>query len=447
MALSDIVNVVITSNSRGVTRASFGVPMVVAYHTNWYDAYKLYSLGSFKADMVADGFTAYDPAYRAVQALASSSPKVRNAVVGRLTTAFTQQFTMTMTTAATEEGKEIEFAVISPDGTETDIAYTVLAAATTTTVATAVALLLDAIVDLTSLSAIAVITNDADNAGEMFYVTGYDNTLFDFEDTTADSSLATEIAAIHAGYPGTYGLVLADPESKARVTAIAAGNETDERIFGYTTSETSVGDPASTTDVFYTLKAALYYRTFGMYSEDQGSYAAAAWMGSRFPYAPGSQTWAYKGLSGVTVDVLSAAFTAAIEGKNGNYYTEQGTAFTTNGKMAAGEWIDAIRGRDWYVARLRERVVGLLVNAPKVPFDQKGAESVGAQVDAQNKEGIAATYIAEDPAPIVTVPDVTDLTQVSAADKIARTLPGVGFEFTLAGAIHIVDPINGVIKV
>jgi hypothetical protein len=448
MALSDIVNVVITSNSRGVSRASFGVPMVVGYHTNWYDTTRLYSLGSFKADMVADGFTVYDPIFRAVQALASSSPKVKNAVVGRLTTAYTQQFTLTMQTAATEEGKVIEFTVISPDGTETDISYTVLAGATTTTVATAVAALLNAITDLTAAGAVAVITCDADNTGEMFYVTGYDNTLFDFEDTTADSSLSTEITAINAAYPNTYGLILADPNSKARVSAIAANYETEEKIFGYTTAETACGDVASTTDVMYTLKAADYFRTYGIYSEDQDGYAAAAWMGSRFPYDAGSQTWAYKGLSGVTVDTLTSAFTAAIAGKNGNYYTTDGGLNTTkDGKMASGEWIDAIRGKDWLTARLKERIFGLLANAPKVPFTQKGAESIGAAVDAQLKEGIGQGYLAADPEPIVTVPDVTDTSEVSEANKIARTLPGVSFEATLAGAIHIVDPLNGVLKV
>jgi hypothetical protein len=448
MALSDIVNVIITSNSRGVSRASFGVPMVVAYHTNWYDTYKLYSLGSYAADMVSDGFTTYDPAYRAVAALARNTPKVKNAIVGRLTTTFTQQFTLTVQTAATEEGKVITFTVVSPNGTETDISYTVLAAATTTTVATAVAALINAITNLTSASAVAVITTDADNTGEHFYVKDYDNSLLWFEDTTADSNLAAEVAAINAAYPNTYGLILADCESKARVTALAAGTETQERIFGYTTAETAVGDPSSTTDVFYALKAALYFRTYGIYSESQGTYAAATWMGNRFPINPGNSTWAYKPLSGVTVDVLTSAFVAAIEGKNGNYYTEDGGLATTKtGKMAAGEWIDTIRGRDWLTARLRERIFGRLANSPKVPFTQPGAESIGADVDAQLKEGIAEQYLAADPEPIVTVPDVTDTSQVSAANKIARTLPGVSFEATLAGAIHIVDPLNGVISV
>ncbi len=112
--------------------------------------------------------------------------------------------------------------------------------------------------------------------------------------------------------------------------------------------------------------------------------------------------------------------------------------------MASGEWIDAIRGRDWLVARLRERIVLHLQNAPKIPYTQTGAESLGNDVDAQLKEGIGQGYLASEPEYIVTVPDVST---ISDADKIARTLPDISFEATLAGAIHIVDPLNGVLKV
>jgi hypothetical protein len=446
MALSDIVNVVITSNSRGVTRASFGVAAVYGYHTNWYDVYKSYSLGTVGPDLVADGFTTYDPIYRACTALARNTPKSNNVIVGRLTTAFTQQFTLTVLTAATEEGKVITFTVVSPDGTTTDISYTVLAAATTTTVAAALALLITAVADLTSASVVAVITTDADNAGEMFYVTGLDEDLLTFADTTADSNLAAEIGAIQTKYPNTYGTILADPNSSARVTAIAAMTETQERIFGYTTHDAAVGDGASTTDIFYTLNASSYFRTFGMYSADQGTYAAAVWMGNRFPIDAGSSTWAFKPLSGVAVDSLSSSFTTAIKGKKGNYYVDPGSGSgnTFWGYMASGEWIDAIRGRDWLVARLRERIVGHLQNAPKIPFTQPGAESLGNDVDAQIKEGIGQTYLSGDAGYTVTVPDVST---VSDANKIARTLPDISFEATLAGAIHIVDPLNGVLKV
>lgn len=447
MGLESIVNVVITSNNLGVSRASFGVPKVLGYHTKWYDTYKIYSLGTIIQDLVADGFTAYDPVYRACTALARNTPKPKTVVVGRLKTAFTQQFKITILSAAVEVGRTLSFTVISPSGATTLISYVVQAGDTDALIATAIAALVTAITNLTAASALAVITVDADNAGEMWYLSGFDINMMGFEETTADSSLATENAVIDTTYKDTYGVILADPNSKARITVLAAAIETQERILGYTTHDTEVGNGASTTDMMYTLKASAYLRTYGIYTTEQGTYAAATWMGSRFPVDPGASTWAYKTLSGVAAETLPTGWQTAIAGKNGNYYdTEMGTI---DGKMAGGEWIDVIRGRDWFTARLRERIAILLKNAPKVPFTQKGAESVGKEVDAQIKEGIAKTYLSEDndPAYTVTVPDVTDPAQVSAANKQARTLPGVKFECYLAGAIHVVDPLNGVIRV
>jgi hypothetical protein len=419
--------------------------MVIGYHQNWFDDYRRYSLGTIGPDLIADGFTTFDPIYRAATAAARNTPKGSRITIGRLKTAFSQSFTIEVESDAAEEGKVLAFTLISPDGTSTSISYTVQPADTTTLIAAAIAALIDAVTDISATSATSTITATADNAGEMFYITGLPIKFLTYTDTTADSSLASEETAIYAEYPKTYGLLLADCPSNARVTALAASIETQERIQGYTTMDTDVGDSTSTTDVMYALKAAQYFRTFGLYSGDQPAYGASTWMGNRFPIDPGSSTWAYKPLSGVTVDDLPAAFQDAVAGKNGNYYVEiAGAAVTIDGKMAAGEWIDIIRGRDWLSARLRERIFGLLINAPKIPFTDKGIGVITSAVEAQLKEGIKNDYLAADPEPIVTAPAAAD---VSDADKIARTLPDVNFEATLAGAIHIVDPLNGVLKV
>ena len=449
MAYSDIVNVVITSTSVGVTQRSFGIPQVIGYHTNWMDTYRVYSLGTISADLIADGFTVYDPIYRACTAIGRNTPKTKQVVVGRLLTAFDQTFELTVKAAAAEEDRVLAFNVISPAGATTSISYTVQSGDTTTDIATAVAALITAITDITSTSALAVISCAADNSGEMWYLDSLDIDMFDFVETTADSNLVTEESTIYTAYSDTYGLLLADPNSNARVTALAAAIETQERVLGYTTHDTLVGDGTSTTDVFYTLNAASYYQTYGIYSTDQDAYAAACWMGSVFPIAPGATTWAYKTLPGVTADSLSTTFKAAVEAKSGNYYDSD--LGTVDGKMAAGEWIDIIRGRDWTTARLRTRIGTLIKSASeagrKIPFNQKGADAVGKEVQAQMNEGVAATYFTDDPEPIVTVPDVNDTSQITDINRQARTLPGVSFEARLAGAIQIVDPLNGIISV
>ena len=117
--------------------------------------------------------------------------------------------------------------------------------------------------------------------------------------------------------------------------------------------------------------------------------------------------------------------------------------------MASGEFIDVIRGRDWLTARLRERIFGLLINARKVPFTNAGIDQVTSEVSAQLTEGIGAGYLSPDNLEGQDVPFVVTAPtaqEVSKADKIARLLPNVAFEATLAGAIHAVQ-INGSIQV
>ena len=452
MALSDIVQVTITSNSRGISRVGFGTPLVVGVTTHIPGLTKLYTLGTAAIDLVTDGFGTNDPIYLAVTALARNTPKPRQVIVGKLLTDFDQTFDLEVKTIIALGGELFEFTITAPDGTVTTITYTATAADTETVIAAALSSQITAITDLTSTPTAGVMAVVADNSSEMFFVDGLDVTIMDFEETTLDSSLVADVAAITASNPDWYGLILADPNSQARVTVLANSVETQEKIFGYTTHDTAVGDPASTTDVMFALNALTLFRTYGIYSGDQGAYAAATWMGNRFPSDPGSSTWAFKPLSGVTVDVLETSFSAAIIAKSGNTYeTIAGLTVTQNGTMASGEFIDVIRGRDWLTQRLRERIFGLLANADKVPFTNGGIQQAKTQVEAQLLEGINATYLSPDPitgvagepAFIVTAPNASE---VSSADKIARLLPDVAFTAGLAGAVHAVQ-INGVIAV
>ncbi len=455
MALEDIVQVTITSSGRGVSRKGFGIPLVVAKHTNFPGLFKQYNLGTAVADMLVDGFTTFDPATRAVSALARNTPKPSKVIVGKLLTDFDQKFDIEVKVIVAVGGELYEFDFVSPDGTVTTISYTAIAADTETIIATALELQIEAVADITSSSAAGVISVVADVSNEMFLVKGLDVTILDFEETTIDSNLAAEVTAIGAQNDDWYGLILADPQSAARITALANYVETQEKIFGATTHDTAVGDPVSTTDIAFLLNAAQLFRTFLIYSGDQGQQAAATWMGNGFPFDPGSQTWAYKPLSGVVADLLPSGFQTSCDTKSCNFYISIAGSPVTNGgdatggRMAAGEFIDVIRGRDWLTARLRERIFGLLINARKVPFTQGGIDQVVNEVEAQMTEGISAGYLSpdvpegQDKPYIVTAPLISE---VSKANKTARLLPDVAFEATLAGAIHAVQ-INGAIQV
>lgn len=436
MSLSSIVNITISSNSRGVSRKSFGVPLVIGQHAAWPELYREYSLGTALSSLVTDGIVVGSPIYKQVESLASNTPKPEKVIVGRLAASYSQIFKLTVK-AAVETGTVYSFDLRAPNGgAVTTISYTAVALDTPTLVGAALNALVTAVSGLTSTATAGVLTVKVDDDNKMWQVEGLDVRLMGFEDTTADSSLVTNLTSIQAAYPDFYGVLLADCQSKARITALAAWAETQEVIFGATSFDTENLTTGTTTSVMYALNAAKYFRTFVIYSGDQTKRAAACWIGSRFAIAPGASTWAYKALSGVTRDKLTDAQIAAIKASSGNYYVEiAGVSVTLDGKTAAGEWIDVIRGRDWLKVRMQERVFGDLVNSPKIPYTNKGAGVIATDVEAQLAEGVGATYLSDTPEPFVTYPDVST---VSTANKNARLLPDVYFEATLAGAIHAV---------
>jgi hypothetical protein len=423
---------------------------VVAKHNNTPGLTKEYNLGTALADMVTDGFTTYDPAYRAVNALASNTPKPRKVIVGKLLTDFNQTFDITVKTVTALGGEVYSFDVVSPAGLVTAVSVTADPADDEDAIAGDLQTAITAITGITATVLANVVSCSADNASEHWYVTGLDQNIMDFEDDTPDSGLAAEIGNIAAENNDWYEITLADAQSDARVTVVATYVETLEKIFGATSANTNILDSGSTTDIGYTLNASGRLRSFVLYSQDQIGYGASNWAGGRLPLDPGSQTWAYKGLSGVLADNLQNSQSSAALAKKSNIYTTiAGLGVTQNGTMAGGEFIDVIRGRDWLTQRLREDIFGLLANAPKVPFTDGGIDQVVSIVESVLVEGINVGYLSpdipegQDKAYIITAPTAAE---VSATDKANRLLPDVDFTAVLAGAIHTIQ-INGSIQV
>ena len=435
MSLETIVNVTISSQTRGVTRKGFGVALIAGYHTLYGARVREYS---DLAGLTADGFTTFSPIYRAALALRSGTNKVPKFKVGRRALATSQVIWVTPT--VTLVGEVLTIKVTFPDGTSTTLSRTNLVAETVATLSTAWAALLNALAASTATDDTTRVTFNSTTAGSLFYLEEVYG--FDLYDKSADPGIATDLAAITAADGDWYGLLL-DSNSEAEVNAASTVTEAQERLFGYATGDATArnGTAGGVMDDRF---LAQVFRTFGIFSENTSGYAAARAMGECFPLDPGSETWKFKSLSGVTASILTASQESAIEGKNGNHYQiVAGLGILQQGVVHSGEFIDVVRGRDWLVARLRERVYGLLANARKVPFTDAGVDMVRNVVLAQLREGIGAGLLAASPEPVVTVPLVAD---VSTADKAARLLPDVEFSATLAGAIHAVE-INGVISV
>lgn len=262
---------------------------------------------------------------------------------------------------------------------------------------------------------------------------------------SGDADVATSLNAIANENNSWYGL-LVDQAMASDFDDIAAWVETNKKIFIFWTTDANTPDGTKTTDPASVLKTAGYDRSaviFHTAPSTGNDYPDAAWMGEGFPYDPGTSTWAYKTLKGVTPDSITGAKESALQGKNCNYYSEVGGVnITQEGKVASGEWIDIIIGTDWIEARLREAVYSAFVNNRKIPYDNSGITLIEGLVKGVLNQAAAAGILQADSI-VVTVPRSADIPQ---DDKRTRRLPDVKFTALYQGAIHRTT-INGTISV
>src|SRR3972149_2236792 len=84
MSLADIVSVSISTATVVPSRVGFGTPLIFDFHTRFAELARVYTS---LAGMVADGFLTTDGAHRMATKIFSQNPKVKQVIVGRMTTA------------------------------------------------------------------------------------------------------------------------------------------------------------------------------------------------------------------------------------------------------------------------------------------------------------------------------------------------------------------------
>jgi len=537
MSLSDIVDVDITRVSGAVTQESFSTPLILAYHTRWTSD-RVRSYASL-TEMVDDGFTPDDAAYKIAAAIWSQPNPPAAVKVGRRSNAFTQ------TVRLTPEASNSTPYTVELDGLEAT--YTSDATATVAEICTGLVAALAALADVDAILATGgassaspqtlsgasldgvlgyralspsrritlVLSNHADwdattatitgkdangdtitedltipNGGNATLTTtklfarvtsvtipaqsgtggtftvgvaapmtasndtthvtltapaglivGVEVTAGDLlvEDRTSNPGLAADLTAIRAEDDDFYALLL-DSNSSAEILALAAIVEaaSTKKLLVAQSADTACLDADSITDVMYSARDADYFRTAIIYHPTIGlNFAAAAWIGNALAYAPGTITWKFRELVGISSYSLTSAERAAVLAKRGNLIeTVAGRSITCDGKVAGGEWIDVIHGLDWLRARIGERVFGVLVGAVdgKIPYTDAGVNLIHTEVRAQLKEAENAAVLAE--GWTTSVPTVASL---SSAQRASRVLPSVAFNARVAGAIHAVN--------
>jgi hypothetical protein len=424
--LTDIIDIQISRETAAVAQTNFNVPLFVGSFLNFKERARTYS--SIKA--VAEDFATTSNVYIAAQNLFGQTLTPANVVIGR-------RQVPGATVNVTQVAASTTYTLTISDVVFT---YTSQALDTGTEIITG----LKTTYDVTPVTGVTFVDN---LDGTATITSTVDWSLKATPNMSVAAQPATEswsdaINAIQATDDTWYAVAI-ESHLLVDILAVAGNIEAKKKIYGLSSADLDVKTTV-TTDVFSQLQALGYQRTFGIWSADAAKYPEASWIGYQLQEQPGSNTWAYKTLTGFAVSSLSDTESKNIQAKNGNTYERiAGRNTTVGGKMFGGEWIDVMVFVDWLEQRMKERLWFRMSNSKKIPYTAAGAAIIEAEIRAQLNDGIRAGGLAENPAPIVRVPDVLS---VSANLRAQRIFEGIEFEARLAGAIHFVK-IRGTVSV
>ncbi len=425
MSLKDIVNVQISRETKQVSRKSFGIPLILGTHKAFTSLVQTFS----SLEEVGLVFTTTDKVYIAAAAFFSQSPSILKLKVARRATS--DVTTVAVSTVANSTAYSITlngtvFTFTSDSSaTAIEIAAGLVAAINAGSVPVTAAAVGDGTYTLTADVASVPYSVKLDSRQTATFSTS--------------GTIAADIDAISVEDSEWYALVCTS-RTDADIQSIALKIETMQKIYVSTTGDANVVNTSVSSDTTTTaaiLKASGAARTsliFSAYSATQ--FPECALLGKILPLDPGSWTAQFKTLAGITVDVPTSTQRTNALGKNVSIYTEVGgVSIVEGGKVCEGEYLDVIVFIDYLQARITEKIYAVLVNQPKVPFTDAGIALIQSEINSVLQDGVSLGGLTTSPPYTITVPKASD---VSVADKGARTLNNVKFSATLAGAIHAV---------
>ncbi len=437
------VEVIITRETAALTQAGFGLPLIVDT-----GGAKDYAECASLAEVAAAGFAASTDVYKIATAIFAQSPSPPLVAVvgvakspvqqatGNIVAASDAKFSVTATAGGTYDG-------VAGNGWEVVLVNE----------GDALLAVLNASAKKITVDLGGATRTAAEIVAEINGLNGFGAAVEEAGDFTIASDVGKSVilAGGSGGLLATLDQLIETRDNWYFLLTTEQGAEEIEELGGWAAANKKLyfACPDETVeDVIDLAETLASDRTVLIYHDDSESYPDAAWVGRCAPELPGSITWKFKTLDGITPADVTTTDISDLHAANVNTYVQKyGVRQTSEGKVTSGEYIDVIRGQDWVEARLAEGISRLLFVSPKVPYDVRGISLVLAEVEAVMQQAVANGVIAvdEDGNGIyeVSAPDIAD---ISANDKANRHLPDVKFEFTLAGAVHTVT-VRGVIRV
>jgi hypothetical protein len=470
MSLDQIITVNITRDATTISQVGFGTANLVGYFPTSIFSERSRTFSTLQG-LKDVGFKVSDPVYGMASNLLAQNPSPSEFKVGRRVGAPQQILEITPTnlevgsvhTVTVSGFKDTVFA--DRESVTDEVSYTTILNDTATLICDG---LRAAFAALNSASGQAGDWDDAGTATLTITAKNTDNTmdglLFNVtyvadgvpvgvDDNTVNPSvkIATDLGDINTYDNDWYALAI-DSNSGDEITGGATAEEgaadwveSNTKIMVCQTQDVDVAnDEADVTSVAYVLQNTGYDRTMLFFHRGNMDRVDTAMLGVALPADPGSLNWGFQDLASVSaqdltesqMSTLMGTIASPTGGKNVNTLTAlAGVNVTRYGRVSSGEWIDNIRYTDFLAARIQERVYGVLISNPKVPYTDSGIALVKNEILAQLDHGIGVGALSEDPPPTCTVPRASD---VSAANKANRLLDDVTFRATLAGAVNYV---------
>lgn len=447
-ALSNYVTLTITQTSVGITRAGFGVPMILSYTASFVERLRFYT---DIAGVATDFPTTTSAEYRAAQAIFAQVPKPAQIAIGRSAlkptlvmqlSAVTPTANVSHTYGLTVGGKGFAETALTftSDGTPTDAEWATLAVAALNGVTGK---------NYTAAGASSPVTITATNPGDFFYVQVANPSTQKVKYTHADPGIATDLANISIEQPAWYALITL-ANSKAYAIGAADWIENANRIYFAESCDTdSIVVATGGLELIDQIRANSYKRTAGMYHPHAGQMLCAALFGRCLPLDPGSVTFFGKTLSLVTsfsAHMQPTHRANLVAKRAGGYEVVDGTGLsvtfgTSTGDVATG-FLDVRRNLDFLQDDMTKAVFGAIVGNNIVPYTDRGIAIIENEVRNSLTRCFRLGILAAPPARAdVTVPTAAS---IDATTKATRRLPNVRFTAVTSGAIHSVDIVGQV---
>lgn len=436
------VQVVITRETRAVTQAGFGLPLIVDT-----DGAVAYALCQSLDDVVAAGFDSATEVYKIVAKLFAQSPRPPAVAVAGVETTVAQAEVV-----LTSDGGGIVTITATPGGVYDGLAGNGWIARVVNEGDAGLAVSLNPLAKWIVINLGGSTASDDEIAAAFAGVTGWGAISASAGDFTvlADTGLeaVTEDGAGGVGAAlseltqtrNDWYFLLCPDQDAATVDELAAWAAANRKL--YFVSMTKAGfDALSPETLEYDRAVVLVHQNAAT------EYPAEAWVGRCAPQPAGSITWKFKTLSGVTASGYTVDQVTSITGSGGNVIVSQGGILhTTDGTTLHGDFIDIIRCQDYLEASIQESVFRLLTTATKIPYTDAGIAQVVSAIETVMMQAVSHGIIATSSGvPLYTIeyPTREDIPVESRAN---RTLPDIYFVVILAGAVHRVE-IAGVLQV